>query len=547
MTSASKFSGIAGALLCLCATVRAQPTSALPASAPPGLPLIAHVDGAGIDAEALRVALANELGLSVERVESSDLTHVQIDGAALDALHVAFVRADGSKVERTVDVSSMRDQAAEAAALLAANLMRDEASELLADLQAASRVALPLSAAPTALPLPAPAPQLQAPVLEVPRGCDPRPQLRPVVAGADVVPYVGTDGKDSANVERGMSFALFGGLTGAVRGAEFATLFNLNERGTCGVQFSGLGNLSGGPTEGAQLALANWTHGRLDGAQLDLIGVATGDVYGAQLGLVNVAGGGIVGAQLGLGNVAAAGVEGAQIGLANLDAGELNGAQIGLLNLANKRLHGTQVGLLNVGSGALEGAQVGLLNVSSAKVQGTQIGLVNVAEDGDVAVGLLNVMWHGETHLAVWGTDAGLAMLGIEHGGRYVYNLYGVGATARDNRFVLSSAFGIGAHVYRWSWIFVNVDVVGYGLYLYDKAQSHVDIATIIALRVPVGFQLIKGLAVFVAPTLNVSIADATNNLLSDPSLLSSRRLTNSTASTEVRFWAGFSAGVRFF
>ena len=148
----------------------------------------------------------------------------------------------------------------------------------------------------------------------------------------------------------------------------------------------------------------------------------------------------------------------------------------------------------------------------------------------------------------MWGTDAGLAMLGIEHGSRYVYNLYGVGATARDNRFVLASALGIGAHVYRWRWIFVNLDVVGYGLYQYDQVQGQVDIASIIALRVPVGFELIKGLAVFVAPTLNVSIAaGATDNLLSDPSLLSSRRLTNSTASTEVRFWAGFSAGVRFF
>ena len=83
VTSGSKLFCIVGALLGLCATVRAQPASAPPASAPPGLPLIAHVDGAGIDAEALRVALASELGLPVERVESSTLAHVQIDGAAL--------------------------------------------------------------------------------------------------------------------------------------------------------------------------------------------------------------------------------------------------------------------------------------------------------------------------------------------------------------------------------------------------------------------------------------------------------------------------------
>jgi hypothetical protein len=101
--------------------------------------------------------------------------------------------------------------------------------------------------------------------------------------------------------------------------------------------------------------------------------------------------------------------------------------------------------------------------------------------------------------------------------------------------------------VYRWNWIFVNLDVVGYGLYTYDKAQGQVDIATIIALRVPVGFQLMKGVAVVVAPTLNVSIAAATDNLLSDPSLLNSTRLTDDAASTEMHFWPGFSAGMLFY
>jgi uncharacterized protein YjbI with pentapeptide repeats len=545
MTSGLKLSYIACALAVLCSSAQAQsPNPVAPLPPPSALPLVARVADAGLDPEALRVALAVELGLAVERVDSSAHAHVQIDGASLDALHVAFWREDGSQVERTLDVSSMRAQAAEAVALLAANLVRDEASELLATLHAAS-TAPPLSAAASpAAPAPA---QLQQPALEVPRGCDRRPNLRPVVAGADVVPFVGTDGSESARVERTLSFGVFGSLNGSVRGSQFSTLFNLSERGTCGAQLSGIANISGGPSEGAQLAILNWTQGRLDGAQLGLLDIATGDVYGAQLSLANVAGGDVHGAQLALANVSAGAFEGAQLGLANVNASALRGAQLGLFNLANTRLRGLQMGLANVASGPVEGAQLGLANVSSGQVHGAQIGLVNVAENADAAVGLVNVMWRGQTHLDVWGTDAGLGMVGLEHGSRGTYNLYGVGATVRQDRAVLATAFGLGARLWHSRSWFVDLDFVGYGLYRYDSVQKNFDFAGIVQWRVPVGLQLTRGFAVFLAPALNVSIASSADNVLADPALYDSRRLTSSGSQVTVRLWPGFSAGLRFF
>jgi uncharacterized protein YjbI with pentapeptide repeats len=544
MTSGLKLSYIACALAVLCSSAQAQsPNPLAPLPPPSALPLVARVADAGLDPEALRAALAAELGLAVERVESSGHAHVQIDGASLDALHVAFWREDGSQVERTLDVSSMRAQAPEAVALLAANLVRDEASELLAGLRAASAAPLTAAASPVA---PAPA-QLQQPALEVPRGCDRRPNLRPVVAGADVVPFVGTEGSESARVERTLSFGLFGSLSGSVRGSQFSTLFNLSERGTCGAQLSGIANISGGPSEGAQLAMLNWTQGRLDGAQLGLLDIATGDVYGAQLSLANVAGGEVHGAQLALANVGAGAFEGAQLGLANVNASALRGAQLGLFNLSNTRLRGVQMGLANVASGPVEGAQLGLANVSSGQVNGTQIGLVNIAENADAAVGLVNVMWHGQTHMDVWGTDAGLGMIGLEHGSRGVYNLYGVGATVRQDRAVLASAFGIGARLWHSRSWFVDLDFVGYGLYRYDSAQKNFDVASIIQWRIPIGLQLTRGFAVFLAPALNVSIASSNDNVLEDPALYDSRRLTSNGSQVTVRLWPGFSAGLRLF
>jgi hypothetical protein len=159
-------------------------------------------------------------------------------------------------------------------------------------------------------------------------------------------------------------------------------------------------------------------------------------------------------------------------------------------------------------------------------------------------------MWRGTTHLDVWGTDAGLGMVGIRHGGRYTHNIYGVGATGRNGDFVLATALGLGVTAFATDPIFVDIDVIGYDLFTPQSSSGNGNdyvFASIIQLRIPVGWQITKGLALFASPALNVSIAQRASNRLADPSLIGSSLLTNADAKLAVRIWPGFTAGLRFF
>jgi hypothetical protein len=290
---------------------------------------------------------------------------------------------------------------------------------------------------------------------------------------------------DGNRVARTTSLNVLGGFSGALRGFELGSLLNLETESMCGAQISGVTNIVSGPAAGLQLSLINYSR-RFDGLQLGLIDVADGHVGGSQIGLVNV------------------------------------------------------------GTRDVQGAQVGLVH-TAGRVHGAMVGLVNVAEDADAPIGLVNVMWRGRTQLDVWGTESGLALVGLEHGGRRVHNIYGVGVTTRHDHAVLVTALGIGVRTFDGERMFVDVDALGYTLFARNSAKDRMDMASIIQLRVPIGWRATREIALFVAPALNLSIIDETDNVLADPSLIGDVRLTRKTGNPTLRMWPGIGLGARFF
>ncbi len=527
------------------------------------LPFDAQLPADTFDVEALRVALERELAVPVQRVDGPSNAHLSIRASALADVRLSFVREDGSRVERAVDVSKSGVHTNETLALVAANLMADEAADLLAALRATSPPLEPPQ--PTAaeiaardagqgLPVPPAAPPMR-------RGCAEN-DLKKRYFGADVIPYGGMSTKDGTTVERGLSLGLFGTLSGGIRGFELSGFGNLVDQSVCGVQVTGGVNLVNGPVEGGQFGMINGANGRLDGTQIGLLNGAVGPLIGAQAGLVNLAAGDITGAQLslvnigsgsltglqaGLANAAPGPVVGAQLGLASFAGGTVRGLQLGLSNIAVERLAGAQLGLFNLTSSRVQGTQIGLVNIAAGRVDGLMLGLVNTAENADTAIGVVNVLWNGRTNLDLWTNELGMAMLGVVHGSRYVHNITAVGIGRRDNRAVFAPAYGIGVRFADHPVVSVDLDALSQWFLLFDEDRNAVDHAFIGTLRLPVAFRLTSWFALFAAPSFNVSIAEGRDSRLRDPTPLDSKRLSKVGASTEFRVWPGLSLGARFF
>jgi len=496
--------------------------AAADASAQSDITLVSHVPAELMDSESLRSALESELQVVTALRDASSGPTVQVEATTLQAVRVSFLRDDNPPVERTVDVSTQAGHATGIVALLASNLVRDEAGELLAQLSAAKPAATP--------PPPPQAPPQPPPRVFRNHACAPN-KLRHVTIGADFVPGLGTSMREGTSVERGMSFNLIGGITGGVRGFELAGVFNIDRYTLCGVQFAGTFNFVGEDASGAQFSALNIVGGSMHGAQFSQANIVGSDVKGAQFGMFNLSGGFMDGAQLGLANINGHGLEGAQLGLANISGGDTSGAQLGLANIS---------------SGETNGAQLGLFNLTAGKMDGAMIGLVNVAEDADAAIGLVNVIWNGRAQLDVWATDAGLIMAGATQGGKYTHNIYGIGFRPMGDTPAFAWTFGIGVRVIHMSWLTVDIDALGYGLLRKNPENGRADMTSIQQLRIPFSFAPIRGVWLFVAPTMSVSIAEPDSHL-QKVALFGSQRVTNDTADVNVRIWPGLSFGARFF
>jgi hypothetical protein len=294
------------------------------AGAPPPIVFVVELLPWSLDAEELRAAVARELGARVTLADRAPGASTLTLGAGPEGHVVLSYRAaDGRLTERAVELPAGREAAVKIVALLAGNLVRDEAAELTALLRKKNA-----GPPPPAAPAPSP-PDIAAvrdeaagppPVVreEIPRAAPRRPRSQPSPApsrcapqeatpawiGVDIVPRVGTSSFTGLSSVRRLSLNALGGGSAGIAGLEIGGLVNVTSAFTCGAQLAGLVNVSLGPVVGAQVSgLFNLGRGVL-GAQLGLVNVSTGAVRGAQVGLVNVARGAVTGVQVGLVNVA---------------------------------------------------------------------------------------------------------------------------------------------------------------------------------------------------------------------------------------------------
>jgi hypothetical protein len=239
-----------------------------------------------LDPERLRAAIARELGASVTRADEapSGANTLTLHTGAGKHVRLTYRAEDGRVIEREIDLPAEPDRAEELIALLAGNLVRNEAAELGAALKKKAEKPPVPAPLPAAKPPPPPAPSVAA------RPPCAREGLPRSLVGVDFLPFVGTSTFLGVGTSRRLSLNILGGYTAALEGVEAGGLVNIDAEFTCGLQMAGLANLTFGPLRGAQLAgVVNVAAGPVSGAQIGLVNIAGGRVRGAQIGLVNVA------------------------------------------------------------------------------------------------------------------------------------------------------------------------------------------------------------------------------------------------------------------
>jgi hypothetical protein len=403
----------------------------------PGV-LVVLVDpgSTSLDPAEVRAAVARELRVDVVDAPAAGAAgtmSVKVEGPS--ELTMTFQSTDGwVEVTRQVGLPADPAEQMETIALLAGNLARNEAGELLAGLK-------PKQTPPPEKRTPAPAPRaeprpkvpppktLTPPRLTEPGACElartgltsPRPLnlslWHPIALGNERHTY---------NLELGLGYSRVGGISGAavsplilriegpLVGAAVAGIY-LDARAGCGANLSGVGVRAQGELDGADAAgVFAWRDGPVEGVQAAGVITAARRVRGAQAaGALNLARGLLVGVQMS--------------GIANFATGSVRGVQLaGVYNRSDD----------------LDGIQIGLVNQAS-RVRGVQIGLINVSRKVDgIALGLVNVVQDGRTEFVAWVDGPARINAGVKYLFDPVYTLVGAGYDLEPSTSA-SSAIGV--------------------------------------------------------------------------------------------------------
>ncbi len=427
--------------LVLAAPVRAQPAPA-PSSNPPApaetkAALLAsiEVENTELDRETIRAAIESELRVAVETSETPPPVGLKVKVRARRAT-VAFTNEQRQTTTRTLELPLDRAHSAELIALLAGNLARNEASELLTKLRPAPEPTPPPSEpaaveseaepaeehpAPPATEPSRPTPQKQKAEAPAPAPkTQPTPGLEPLLFNLTffhpITLFPHTEQRE-LNFEFGFAYSRIGALDGLALtiGAQRV------EQRARGVVVSVFWTRVGGDMRGLELgAIVSESYGDLRG--VDVAGITafrSGDVNGLQsAGIVSLA----------------RDVHGADLATVAI-AHDVEGFHGGAVAVAHE-VDGVQAAAVSV-SHATRGLSMGVVNVAR-EVHGLQLGLVNVDDQvkGE-ALGLVTIAKNGRVQPTAWDYFGGGASfnLGVKFAVNHLYSQLAVGKLHSTGQF----------------------------------------------------------------------------------------------------------------
>ncbi|HVJ91828.1 MAG TPA: hypothetical protein VM580_18640 [Labilithrix sp.] len=378
--------------------------------------------------EALAARIGADLGAKVVRPGATPASRAAISIRYRDReLVVRATHSGGRVVERTVKAEGDDAAVQREAVLLASNLARDEASELL-DALAARRA----PSEPKTSTEPGPSTE-QGPPPTPSKARAPDEGHHPITV-AIVYPLATNSGRP--NAESNVHLSLVYGRVGTLSGVALGGAVLYASRKTAGAQIGGAASISAGSAAGVQVAGAvNYAGGEVAGVQVaGATNIATSKVAGASVtGAFNFAGGGLSGAQIS--------------GGLNLSRGDTSGAQVsGGANIATRSFEGAQIASVNVAEN-VAGAQIGVINIAR-KVKGTQIGVINIAEEVDgAALGVISVS-KGGIHPIAWASNLQYMNAGIKFATKHTYTIAAVHYGTLEGEFGnIGTTAAVGGHI----------------------------------------------------------------------------------------------------
>lgn len=469
----------------------------------PELGIEVTADPAELDASELQGAIARELGVGVTdaRGFAPALGRLEIaigNGSA----RVGYRPAAGTLVERTLALPADPAERIELLSYIATNLVRDQATEVLAGLR----------------PVPPPPPP-------APKSEPPRPPAMEIVATIGFVPPLSVDRVRGAHVIVGAGLHALVGYTDGSRFASVSGVIDSQREFASGIQIGGVAALAGKVDTGIQIGgVGAISHGDTTGVQIG--GVATsssGDLEGMQIA------GAVARARRDAGGLQIA-------GLGAVTSGELHGLQIAGATSIAGRVRGVQIaGGATIG-GDVEGLQIGVVNIAK-KMRGVQLGVINISGDGDDAypIGLINYSRNGRVAVDAWVETSQLSAIALRHGTRHIHNVWGV-AYSTDHDHLMPGA-GLGYHTDLAAGLTFDLDAM---IWMTDVWNGN--LGQLNQLRASVALPL-GPVDVFAGVANNVYVSDTTDESKNFHPVL--ERTYMSDSGTHVVTWPTAFAGVR--
>lgn len=342
-------------------------------------------------------------------------------------LRVRVEHAGGRVLEREVRAEGDAAEIQDETVLLAGNLARDEASELLDELAARKKP-------PPPPPEPPAAPEKRDDDMKLLPIGETEYQGRTVATFAFVYPLATNFRRP--HVDTNLSLSILYGHVGRIDGFGLGMGVQHASRGLRGVDVGVLATIVQGRVSGGQVSAgANVATDDVVGAQAAPLFSFTGkDLRGAQLtAVVGMTLGHVTGAQISAVGSYAGGVDGVQAGTANV-AGDVAGTQIAVVNVG-RQVNGLQLGIVNVAYKGVKGAALGVVNVAP-EVDGVAIGIATIAKDS--------------VHPIAWASNLAPTNVGFKFTTKYVYSVAAIGFGTLEQAMSISHptfTVGLGGHI----------------------------------------------------------------------------------------------------